>query len=131
MTNVLLGVASLDIYTRTGLIRPGGGILHNAFHLQQLGCEPLLITRVGHEYIDPFLGFFQHNQISVLSETLVAEGEAASIEIEVQPSGEARFSNFKLGVWEDFRLTPVEEAALTQATHLHTVLTPPVLPEFL
>jgi sugar/nucleoside kinase (ribokinase family) len=131
MTNALWGVVCLDIYTRTGLIRPGCGILHNAFHLQQLGCEPLLITRIGDEQAELFLNFFERNHISVLTSSLVAKGQPASIQVDIQPSGEARISNFVQGVWENFRLTPVEETTLAQAAHLHVVLTPPVLPEFL
>lgn len=131
MTNTLWGVVCLDIYTRAGLLQAGGGILHNAFHLQQLGCEPLLITRIGQERAEVFLSFFERNHISVLTISLVAEGQPASIQIDIQPSGEAHISNFVQGVWQNFCLTPVEEATLAQATHLHVVLTPPVLPEFL
>lgn len=128
--NILLGVACLDIYTRTGQVRPGCGIVHNAFHLQQLGCRPLLVTRVGQADSQPLLNFFQANQISVLPELVMAGGDSASIEIDVQSSGEAIISNFKLGVWESFRLRPAEEKLLNQATNLHLVLARGVIPEF-
>src|SRR5688572_2921391 len=131
MTNILLGVVCLDIYTRTGWVRPGCGMLHNAFHLQQLGCEPLLLTRIGHNQADLFFSFFQRNHISTLIYQVVEPGESASIQLEIQPSGEALISNFKLGVWENFRLTAFEEAMLVGATNLHLVLTPPIVPEFI
>ena len=105
MINVLLGIVSLDIYTRTNLVQPGGGALHNAFHLQQLGCRPLLLTRIGQDQADPFFSFFQRNHISTLADQVVEQGESASIQVDIQPSGEALISNFKLGVWENFRLT--------------------------
>jgi sugar/nucleoside kinase (ribokinase family) len=131
MTPVLLGIVSLDIYTRTNLVRPGGGALHNAFHLRQLGCEPLLLTRLGRNQAEPFFRFFQRHYISTLINQVVEPGESASIQLDIQPSGEALISNFKLGVWENFHLTPFEESILTIATNLHLVLTPPIVPEFI
>jgi len=131
MNNVLLGVTCLDIYTRTGLVRPGCGILHNAYHLQQLGSNPLLITRIGHNHAATFLNFFHRHHISILADQIQADGLSASIEIDVQPSGEAMMSNFERGVWADFRLTPTEEEILAGAQHLHLVLARGVAPEFL
>ncbi|GAB4423082.1 MAG: hypothetical protein Kow0031_01390 [Anaerolineae bacterium] len=131
MNNLLFGVACVDNYTVTGIRRPGCGILHNAFHLQQLGSRPLLLTRVGAADAGLFRDFFRRNQISVLDELLVGDGPSASIDIAVQPSGEALISNFVLGVWNNFRLHPAEEAQLAQADHLHTVLARGVPPEFL
>jgi sugar/nucleoside kinase (ribokinase family) len=131
MTNVLLGVVCLDIYTRTNLVRPGCGVLHNAFHLQQLGCEPLLLTRIGRNQAEPFFSFFQRNHLSTLINQVVEPGESASIQLDIQSSGEALISNFKLGVWENFHLTPLEESILAGATNLHLVLTPPIVPEFI
>lgn len=132
MNNLLFGVACVDIYTNSSTRRPGCGILHNAYHLQQLGSRPLLITRVGSIDSGLFRAFFKHNHIAVLDNLLVGDDPAsASIEIAVQPSGEAVISNFVLGVWEDFRLHSIEETHLAQADHLHTVLARGVSPEFL
>ncbi len=131
MKNILLGVACLDIYTQTGILRPGCGILHNAFHLRQLGSNPLLITRIGREHAETFLQFFRKNHISILADSIIGNGPSASIEINVQPAGEARMANYVMGVWQDFCLTPPEEAALSRAEHLHLVLADGVAPEFL
>ncbi|MCG3209067.1 MAG: Fructoselysine 6-kinase [Anaerolineae bacterium] len=130
MSNVLLGVVCLDIYTRTGNVRPGCGILHNAWHLQQLGSQPRLITRIGRDHSSVFFDFFHRNQIAVLSDCLAPSGRSASIQIDVQPSGEALITNFEPGVWADFRLTPAEEAVLAGAQNLHLVLARGVAPEF-
>ncbi len=132
MNNLLFGVACVDIYTTTGIRRPGCGILHNAYHLQQLGSQPLLLTRIGATDAGLFRAFFRRNHISVPNGLLVGDGpDSASIEIAVQPSGEALISNFVLGVWDNFRLHPTEETYLAQADHLHTVLAKGVAPEFL
>lgn len=130
MSRVLLGVVCLDIYTRTGDIRPGCGILHNAYHLQQLGSQPLLITRIGPAHSSVFFDFFRRNRIAILPDCLAPAGRSASIQIEVQPSGEAVMSNFDQGVWADFRLTPAEETALANAKNIHLVLARGVAPEF-
>ncbi len=45
MRNALFGLVCLDVYADTGVIRPGCGILHNAYHLQQLGCGSLHWSR--------------------------------------------------------------------------------------
>jgi sugar/nucleoside kinase (ribokinase family) len=131
MHNVLLGVVCLDIYTRTNLIRPGCGLLHNAFHLQQLGCQPRLITRIGELHQEIFLDFFQRHQIAILPENIVVPGESASIKIDIEESGEARIFDFSSGVWSHFRLQPPEEHLLSQATNLHLVLVAEIIPEFL
>ena len=89
MRNVLFGVVCVDIYTRSGEVRPGCGILHNAYHLQQLGNHPLLLTRLGHDYAALFQDFFARNQIQVLPDGLIEEGACPSIEVALQDSGEA------------------------------------------
>lgn len=131
MKNILFGLVCLDNYTNTNQIRPGCGLLHNAFHLQRLGANPLLLTRIGTENAEIFQQFFETNPISILPDSIVTSGRSASIEIEVQPSGEAVMSNFKMGVWQNFRLTQAEEQLLAQAGHIHSVLVDGVLAEFL
>ena len=128
--NVLFGLVCLDIYTRTGDIRPGCGLLHNAYHLQQLAAAPLLLTRLGQEQRDIFHQFFRRNQLTTLTDSLVAPGHSATIDIDIQPSGEAVITNFRLGVWSDFRLVPTEAEQLAQAKNIHTVLVEGFLTEF-
>ncbi len=130
MSNILFGVVCLDIYTNTGLIRPGCGILHNAYHLQQLNQQPLLITRIGQTQSAPFLDFLRAHRIAFLPELIVTPGQSASIDIAIQESGEAIISNFTLGVWQEFRLQPAEETRLAQAANVHTVLAAGVITEF-
>lgn len=131
MKNVLLGVVCLDIYTHTGQIHPGCGIFHNAYHLQQLGVDPLLITRIGQTRSEIFLEFFRRNRISILPDNIITAGEPATIEIALQESGEAVMANFRPGVWQNFRLTPTEAQILAQAVNVHTVLVGEVIPEFI
>ena len=122
MQNVLLGLVCLDIYTSSGLLRPGCGILHNAFHLQQLRAEPLLITRIGDQDARPFLDFLVRNRIAFLPNLIMAPGASASIQIALQASGEALITNFSPGVGATFQLQPAEEALITRADNLHLVL---------
>jgi hypothetical protein len=128
MTPVLLGIVSLDIYTGANLVRPGGGALHNAFHLRQLGCEPLLLTRLGRNQSELFFRFFQRHYISTLINQVVEPGESASIQLDIQPAGEALISNFKLGVWENFHLTAFEEASYKFTSGFDTPYRPGVYP---
>ncbi|MDX1520450.1 MAG: hypothetical protein R3264_02385, partial [Anaerolineae bacterium] len=129
--NVLFGVVCLDVYTQTGQIRPGCGILHNAYHLQRLGAEPLLITRIGDRRHTVFLDFFAAHDLTVLPDSLIKPGRSASIHIVVQPTGEAVISGFDLGVWADFQLTAAEATWLTGASNIHTVLVQGFLDDFL
>ena len=131
MSNVLFGAVCLDYYTNDGTIRPGCGILHNAYHLQQLGAQPRLITRIGAQDADYFLAFFRKHGINILPECLIAPGDPASIRITLDAAGEAHMSHFRAGVWQHFQLTAAEEEALAQATHLHMVMLNEVAPEFL
>ena len=131
MHNVLWGVVCLDHYTATGEILPGCGILHNAYHLQQLGANPLLVTRLGADDAAPVQHFLAQQRIAVLVEGLTAPGACARIDVVVQPTGAARVTGFAPGVWADYRLTPAEEQKLAAADHLHVVLTGPVLKEFM
>lgn len=113
------------------VVLPGQGILHNAFHLQTLGTQPLLLTRLGDRDARLFDKFFQANQICVLPNLVYAVGRSVSIEVIVEPSGEAHFAHWQAGVWADFRLYPQEEELLSQADHLHLVMVDEVIPEFL
>ncbi len=130
MRNVLWGVVCLDHYTATGKILPGCGILHNAYHLRQLGADPLLVTRLGADDAALAEGFLARNQIAVLEDGLLAPGVCARIDVVVQSNGAACVTGFNPGVWADYRLTPTAEQVLRAADHLHVVLTGPVLPEF-
>lgn len=131
MRNVLFGAVCLDHYTHDGALRPGCGILHNAYHLQRLGATPLLITRIGEQDADHFLDFFRWHRIRVLPESITAPGAPASIQITLDADGEAHMSNFQSGVWQKFQLNTVEEEQLARATNLHIVMLHEVAPEFL
>jgi len=131
MQNVLLGLVCLDVYTSNGLLRPGCGILHNAFHLQKLGADPCLITRVGDQDASPFLNFLVRNRITFLPDLIMTPGSSASIQIALQASGEALITNFSPGVGGTFRLQPAEEALISQADNLHLVLVGKVVTELL
>lgn len=101
------------------------GILHNAYHLWQLGADPLLVTRLGAEDAALVEGFLARNQIRVLEDGLLAPGVCARIDVAVQSNGAARVTGFNPGVWADYRLTPAAEQLLWDLDHLHVVLTGP------
>ena len=130
MQNILYGVVCLDIYEEMGVMRPGCGILHNAYHLRRLGCEFTLVTRTGERHSDLFLDFFRRNRIPVLADRVVTAGEPTSIRIHFTPTGDAFFTDYREGVWHHFRLSADEERLLTSADHLHTVAVPGVVPEW-
>jgi sugar/nucleoside kinase (ribokinase family) len=128
--NILYGVVCLDIYEDLGVMRPGCGLLHNAYHLRQLGCDFTMVTRTGTRHSDAFLDFFQRNDIPVLADRVVTVGEPTSIRIHFTPEGDTAFSDYREGVWSDFRLTADEEQLLSRADHLHTVAVLGVVPEW-
>jgi sugar/nucleoside kinase (ribokinase family) len=121
---LLLGTISLDRYLATGDVLPGGGVLNMAWHWRhRLGRSFRLLTRVGAEDgdgIELFLG--RHAIETVSPDDLEAEGRSSSIDIEIQPDRQPWMDNFVAGVWEDYRLTPRERAAVAQANRVHVVL---------
>lgn len=131
VSNVLWGVVCLDHYTASDELLPGCGILHNAYHLQQLGAAPHLLTRLGAADAETVTRFLTAHQIAVLDEGLLAPGKCARIEIAVDAAGAARVFGFTPGVWADYRLSAVVEETLAAAQHLHVVLTAPVIGEFM
>lgn len=131
MNNVLWGVVCLDHYTASGELLPGCGILHNAYHLQQLGAAPRLLTRLGEADAETVTHFLAAHQIAVATDDLLAPGVCARIEIAVDATGAARVYDFTPGVWAGYRLSAVEEQTLAAAQHLHVVLTAPVIVEFM
>lgn len=131
MSNVLWGVVCLDHYTNTDERLPGCGILHNAYHLQQLGAAPLLITRLGSDDAAAIERFLAAHHIAVHPDQLLHPGPCAAIEVAVDAKGAARVYGFEPGVWADYRLTPAQEASLATAHHVHVVLTAPVIAEFM
>jgi sugar/nucleoside kinase (ribokinase family) len=131
VSNVLWGVVCLDHYTASDELLPGCGILHNAYHLQQLGAAPHLLTRLGEADAETITHFFTAHQIAVVTDDLLAPGKCARIEIAVDATGAARVFDFTPGVWADYRLSVVEEQTLAAAQHLHVVLTAPVIAEFM
>lgn len=131
MSNVLWGVVCLDHYIASDELFPGCGILHNAYHLQQLGAAPRLLTRLGADDAATVTHFLTTHQIAVATGDLLAPGVCARIEIAVDATGVARVYDFTPGVWAEYRLSVVEEQTLTAARHIHIVLTAPVIPEFM
>lgn len=81
MSNVLWGVVCLDHYTDTDQLLPGCGILHNAYHLQQLGAAPLLITRLGSDDGAVIEQFLNRHHIAAHPDQLLAPGSCARIEV--------------------------------------------------
>jgi sugar/nucleoside kinase (ribokinase family) len=131
VSNVLWGVVCLDHYPASGDLLPGCGILHNAYHLQQLGAAPRLLTRLGEVDAEPVTHFLAAHQIAVVTADLLTPGVCARIEIAVDATGAARVYDFTPGVWAGYRLSAVEEQTLAAAQHLHVVLTAPVIAEFM
>lgn len=126
-----MGVVCLDHYTPTSNLLPGCGILHNAYHLQQLGVAPLLVTLLGGDDAALIERFLVAHKIAVQHERLILPGRCARIEVAVDEAGTARVYGFDPGVWAEYRLTPAEEETLTNAQNLHVVLTAPLIDAFM
>jgi sugar/nucleoside kinase (ribokinase family) len=121
---LLLGTISLDHYLATGEVLPGGGILNMAWHWRHRLDRPFqLLTRVGSLDGGPIEGFLRRHAIAAVSpDELAAPGRSSSIDIEIQPDRQPWMDNFIAGVWEDYRVTATERAALARARRLHVVL---------
>ncbi len=122
MDAILLGAISLDIYTDSGLILPGGSCLHVAYHLRCLQSPFRLLTRIGQDQPSIFLEFLERHQIAYLPDSIVGEGVSAAIDIAILPDGQPYMDNVGAGVWTDFRAMAVEEKLITEADQIHTVL---------
>ena len=122
MSSILFGTASRDRYLESGRTLPGGGVLNMAYHWAAAGKEFLLQTRIGSSDQDLFVEFLQRNGIPHLPASLVAPGESSSIDIRIGADRQPQMDNYIEGVWEVVHCTPEELAALTTATHWHTVL---------
>lgn len=66
MSNALWGVVCLDHYAAMNDLLPGCGILHNAYHLQQLGATPRHRTRLGADCAETTTHFLAAHQIDVM-----------------------------------------------------------------
>jgi len=128
--NLLIGQVCYDIYKDSNLIVPGGGILHNAYHLQKLGCNPKLITRIGERNKKVFLEFFEKNDISIVRKFLIKEGNSASIDIFTLKSGDVKVTNLVKGVWKNFYIDKEEEDYIKRSDNIHLVLVEEIVSEF-
>jgi len=125
----LLGPVSLDRYKAEGLDLPGGGALNVAWHWSRAGLPFRLLTRIGDDRPDLFLGFLDRHGIGYAADSIVGAGPSASIDITTREDRQPWMDNFAPGVWADFRLTASEEAWLSGAGRLHAVLVDPVVRE--
>jgi len=119
---LLLGTISLDHYLATDEVLPGGGVLNMAWNWQQLGRPFQLLTRVGDDGA-PVTAFLERHGMAAVSPGEVAgAGRSSMIDIEILADRQPYMDNFVGGVWDDYRLTDRERAALTVAKRLHAVL---------
>ncbi len=120
---LLMGTISLDHYLATGEVLPGGGVLNMAWHWRQLGRPFAVLTRIGAEDGAPIERFLDRHAIRTISPAeLASPGRSSTIDIEIQPDRQPWMDNFVPGVWEDYRLTTRERAALSMVRRLHVVL---------
>jgi len=122
VSSILFGTASRDRYLESGRTLPGGGVLNMAYHWAAAGKEFLLQTRIGSSDQHLFVPFLERNRIPHLPASLVAPGESSSIDIRIGIDRQPQMDNYVEGVWEVVHSTAEELAALTSATHWHTVL---------
>lgn len=127
--NLLLGPASIDRYTHEGRDLPGGGALNMAYHWSRLGLPFRFLTRVGADDGAVVLEFLRRHRIEHLPGSITAPGVSASIDIVFRADRQPFMDHFVEGVWDGFRLTAEEEAAIAAAHSLHGVLVDPVVDE--
>jgi len=118
---LLLGALSLDVYVGRDLVLPGGGVLNMAWQWRRSGVPFRLLSRVGNDRPDVFVGFLRRHGIP-MEPYLVAIGQSASIDIVIQPDLQPFMDHFVDGVWGSFRLLGVEERLLATSPRLHVVL---------
>jgi sugar/nucleoside kinase (ribokinase family) len=125
---LLMGTISLDHYKPGevipgGDVMPGGGVLNMAWHWRRFGRPFEVLTRVGAEDGAPIERFLGRHRIATASPgELAAPGRSSTIDIEIQADRQPWMDNFVAGVWDDYRVTPRERAALRAARRLHVVL---------
>ncbi len=120
---LLLGAISLDHYLASGEVLPGGGVLNMAWHWRRLGRGFELLTRIGTADGGPIKAFIDRHGIATVSrKELAAPGASSAIDIEILADRQPHMDNFVSGVWDDYRLTARERAALRNAGRLHVVL---------
>jgi sugar/nucleoside kinase (ribokinase family) len=125
---LVLGALSLDRYLPDGPVLPGGGALNVGWHWRSLDRPFHLITRVGDREAPMFLGMLDRNAISY-TESIVAAGPSASIDIEFLPDRQPWMDNYVQGVCGDLKFTLEEETALAGARRLHGILVEGVIAE--
>ncbi len=125
---LLLGPASLDRYLAQAVTLPGGGALNMAYHWARAQVPFRLVTRIGDDEPEVFTSFLDRHRIDATAD-LVAAGPSSSIDITIGEDRQPHMDRFVEGVWQRFRLTDGEEAALVAARRLHLVLVAPALAE--
>jgi sugar/nucleoside kinase (ribokinase family) len=125
---LVLGALSLDRYLPDGPVLPGGGALNVGWHWRSLDRPFHLITRIGDREAPMFLGMLDRHAISY-TESIVAAGPSASIDIEFLPDRQPWMDNYVQGVCGDLRFTLEEETALAGARRLHGILVEGVIAE--
>lgn len=125
---LLFGPLSVDRYLDEQRILPGGGALNMAYHWAQRGVPFRLLSRIGDDHADVFLGFLERHGIQALP-SLVAPGVSASIDIVMRADRQPWMDHFVEGVWGGFHLTPDEESVVRAAGRMHCVLVDAVADE--
>lgn len=120
--SLLLGALSLDIYPGRDLVLPGGGVLNMAWQWRRAGVAFHLLSRVGDDRPEVFLGFLDRHGIPHSTATIVGSGPSASIDIVIRPDLQPHMDNFVEGVWSTYQCTPGEEALVAGSRGLHLVL---------
>lgn len=120
---LLLGTISLDRYSATGEVLPGGGVLNMAWNWRHLGRRFEVLTRVGSADGAPIVEFLDRHGIrTVAPDELIAPGRSSAIDIEILADRQPHMDNYVGGVWDDYRLTARERDSLRTAKRVHVVL---------
>lgn len=126
---VLFGALSLDVYSGRDLILPGGGALNMAYHWRRDGLPFHLLTRIGDDHPDVFLGFLDRHGIPYSPGSIIGDGRSASIDIVIRRDRQPFMDHFVEGVWAGLCLTAEEEAVVAGAGRVHAVLVEGVVAE--
>jgi sugar/nucleoside kinase (ribokinase family) len=125
---LLFGPLSVDRYLDEHLILPGGGALNMAYHWAQRGVPFRLLSRIGDDHAELFLGFLERHGIRALP-SLVTPGVSASIDIVMRADRQPWMDNFVEGVWGGFDVTADEGIVVRAAGRMHCVLVDAVADE--
>lgn len=107
-----IGDGGIDIYPKMGKHFPGGMALNSAYHAANGGARASIISAIGTDRQAGVISEFCDTNTISREMLSVIDGVTDSVEINLDQNGVPRYSNWNLGVLEEFRLNKTHEQFL-------------------